>query len=133
MITYLEQDGARVVYDVPHPKEGIDITLLVDNRDVTISSEVAEKPLLPVARGEDGLILASGEADEVRGPDVAVSVLEARRVGRQFDEIWVAFCRKLKHTFSEGVNHLGIQWMRHWWIAVVDISCGRVELEDTDL
>jgi hypothetical protein len=125
-ITHLEQDGARVIDDVSYPKEGIDIALLIVNRDVTISSEVAEKPLLPVAGGEDRLILAGRKADEIWSPNVAVSVLETRCIGREFDEIWVALCRELKHAFPESVNHLGIQWMRHWWITVVDISCRRV-------
>jgi hypothetical protein len=133
LITHLEQDGARVIDDVSYPKEGIDIALLIVNRDVAISSEIAEKPLLPVAGGEDRLILTGGEADEVGCPNVAVSVLETRCIGRKFDEIGVALCRELKHTFPESVNHLGIQWMRYWWITEIDISCGRVELEDTDL
>jgi len=108
MITHLEQNGARGIDDVSYPEEGIDIALLVVNRDVTISSEVAEKPLLPVAGGEDRFVLAGGETDEVWGPNVAIPVLETRCIGGEFDEIRVALCRKLKHSFSESVYHLGV-------------------------
>lgn len=125
-ITYLEKDCAGVIDDVSHPKEGIDISFRVDDRDVAISSVVAEKPLLPVAGSEDRLILTRGEADEVRCPHVAVSVLKTRCVGREFDEIRDSLCRELVNSFSESVKHLRIKWMCHWWITVIDVSCGSV-------
>lgn len=68
---------------------------------------VAEEPEHLVRRAEDRLGRVGGVRDEVRGPLVAVEVLEQRRVRNAPDTVCVAFGSQEKDGLGNGADPVG--------------------------